>query len=317
MICAYGVRRLDVPPLVAAAAAIVFAAALPVMVIAGVLFSEPLFFVCLIGALMLADRAVDRGGWRTALEAGLAAGALTLVRSAGITLIPALLVALLIAHRRREAVVAFAGSAGVLAPWQLWIAMHAHDLAAPLRGSYGPYIDWVLGLYRERGTAFAVVLARMNLLAVMRTLGVALFPFGPREIRPLLVTLVLVVTAIAVIRARRRATTALLFLFFYFAVVFAWPYAPDRFMWAIWPLLGILLASRCGRMLADRRASRFGAERAGHDRVRVCDRHFRARRTRGIFRARLFAPLVGYRGPHERRCASAGRRLDQRKHETG
>ena len=243
MVSIYGVRRLNIPPLAAAAAAVVFAAALPVMVIAGVLFSEPLFFVGLIGALMLADRAVDRGGWRAALEAGLAAGALTLVRSAGITLIPALLVALFIAHRRREALVAAAGSVAILAPWQLWIAMHAHDLAAPLRGSYGPYIDWVLGLYRERGAGFALVLARMNLLAVMRTLGVALFPFGPREIRPLLVTLVLVVAAVAVIRARHRATTALLFLLFYFAVVLAWPYAPDRFMWAIWPLVGMLLAS--------------------------------------------------------------------------
>jgi hypothetical protein len=243
MMCAYGMRRLNVPPLAAAAAAVVFAAALPVMVIAGVLFSEPLFFVCLVAALILADRAADRGGWRAALQAGLAAGALTLVRSAGITLVPALLVALLIAHRRRETIVAAAGSVAVLAPWQLWIAAHAHDLAAPLRGSYGPYTDWVLGLYRERGAAFALVMARMNLLAVMRTLGVALFPFGPREIRPLLVTLVLVITAIAVIRARHRATTALLFLLFYFAVVFAWPYAPDRFMWAIWPLLGMLLAS--------------------------------------------------------------------------
>jgi hypothetical protein len=241
--CVYGVRRLNVPPLVAAAAAVVFAAALPVMVIAGVLFSEPLFFVFLIAALMLADRAVDRGGWRAAFAAGLAAGVLTLVRSAGITLVPALVIALLVAHRRREAAVATAGSIALLAPWQLWIALHAHDLAAPLRGSYGSYLDWVFGMYRERGAGFVFVMARMNLLAVMRSLGVALFPFGPREIRPLLVTLMLVVTAIAVIRARRRATTALLFLLFYFAVVFAWPYAPDRFMWAIWPLLGMLLAS--------------------------------------------------------------------------
>jgi hypothetical protein len=118
-----------------------------------------------------------------------------------------------------------------------------NELAAPYRGSYGPYLDWVLGMYRERGAAFALIIARMNLLGMMRALGISLFPFGPREIRPLLVTLVIVVSAIGVIRARRRATTALLFVLFYFAVVFAWPYAPDRFMWAIWPLLGMLLAS--------------------------------------------------------------------------
>jgi len=255
--CWYGVNRLRVPPLVAAAAAVVFAAALPVMVMAGVLFSEPLFFVVLLIALALADRAADRGGWRPALEAGVAAGILALVRSAGLTLLPALVIALLLARRRREAVVAAAGAFAVLAPWQLWITLRAHDLAAPFRGSYGPYLDWVLGMYRERGAAFVLVMARMNLLAVMRSLGISLFPFGPRDIRPLLVTLVLVVSAIALIRSRRRATTALLFLLFYFALVFAWPYAPDRFMWAIWPLLGMLLAS--GAVECWRLGARHGA----------------------------------------------------------
>ena len=112
-------------------------------------------------------------------------------------------------------------------------------------------------MYRERGAAFVLVMARMNLLAVMRSLGISLFPFGPRDIRPLLVTLVLVVSAIALIRSRRRATTALLFLLFYFALVFAWPYAPDRFMWAIWPLLGMLLAS--GAVECWRLGARHGA----------------------------------------------------------
>lgn len=242
----YGTRRFDMPAPIAAVTAVIFAAALPVIVIAGVLFSEPLFFVALVVALALADRAVDNGGWRNALAAGVAAGVVTLTRSAGLVLVPAVVIALLIAPKKsrgRESLVAAAGALAVLAPWQYWIATRAHELATPFRGSYGPYLDWVLGMYRDRGAAFALIIARMNLLGVMRSLGVALFPFGPREIRPLLVTLVLVVTAIAVIRARRRATTALLFVVFYFAVVLAWPYAPDRFMWAIWPLLGMFLAS--------------------------------------------------------------------------
>jgi len=33
------------------------------------------------------------------------------------------------------------------------------------------------------------------------------------------------------------------FLAFYAAIVLAWPYAPDRFLWAIWPLAGLLCAS--------------------------------------------------------------------------
>lgn len=257
--CSYGVRRLGVPPLAALATAVTFAAALPVIVITGALFSEPFFFVMLIAALVLADRAVDRGGWRLALAAGAALGAATLVRSAGIVLVPAVALALLFARRRREAVVAVATAAAVLAPWQLWIARHARDLAIPYRGNYGPYLDWVLGMYRDRGPAFALVIARMNVLALMRSFGIALFPFGPRETRPLLVTLVLVVSAVAVIRARRRAASAVLFVFFYCAMVLAWPYTPDRFMWAIWPLLGMFLASgaaECWRIAAERGAAR-------------------------------------------------------------
>lgn len=257
LVCSYGIRRLALPPLVAAATAVLFGAALPVMVMGGVLFSEPFFFALLMAAIMLADGACDAGGWRRALLAGAAVGVVTLERSVGIALLPALIIALLIARRKREAIVATAAALVTLAPWQLWIAMRTHDLAAPLRGSYGPYADWVLGMYRERGALFALVIARMNLLWLMRALGVTLFPFGPRAIRPLLVTLVLVVTAIAVIRARRRAATALLFVLFYFAVVFAWPYTPDRFMWAIWPLLGMLLASgavECWRINGERGA---------------------------------------------------------------
>ncbi len=255
--CLYGIRRLAMPPVAAAITAVIFAAALPVVVMGGVLFSEPFFFTILMAALMLADAACDEGGWRRALYAGVAVGVLTLERSIGITLLPALVIALFISRRKREAAVAAAATVATLAPWQLWIALHTHDLAAPLRGSYGPYFDWVLGMYRERGPAFVFFISRMNLLWLMHGLGVTLFPLGPRAIRPLLVTLMFVVTAIAVIRARRRATTALLFVLFYFAVVFAWPYTPDRFMWAIWPLLGMLLASgtvECWRIGAEHHA---------------------------------------------------------------
>lgn len=256
--CRYGMRRLDLPPPMASLAAVVFAAALPLVVIAGTLLPEPLFLVAMFLAFAMADRAVDRGGLRHAVEAGVAAGAVALVMNAGLALLPALVIALLVARRRREAAVAAAGAAALLVPWQLWLARHADALATPLRGNYGPYLDRALDLYRERGTAFVVIMARTNLLAVMRSFGNSLFPFGPREIRPLLVTLVLVVAAIAGIRARRRATTALLFLSFQFALILAYPAAPDRLMWAIWPLLGMLLASgavECWRIGAHRDAA--------------------------------------------------------------
>ena len=83
----------------------------------------------------------------------------------------------------------------------------------------------------------------MNLLGVMRSLGVSLFPFGPREIRPLLVTLVIVVSAVAVIRARRRATTALLFMLFDLEVVILipWSFIYRDFLANHIPILGPIL----------------------------------------------------------------------------
>jgi hypothetical protein len=255
--CRYGARRLDLPAPAAAAAAVVFTAAWPLVAIAGTLGPEPLFFVTLFLALAMADGAADRGGWRRAVLAGVAAGTVALVMSAGLALVPALVLALLVAHRRREAAVAAAGAAAVLVPWQLWLARHVSDLSPPLRGSYGPVLDRVLDLYRERGATFVAIVARTNLLAIMRSLGGSLFPLGPREIRPLLVTLVLLVMAIAMLRARRRATTALLFLPCHFALVLATPASPERVLWAVWPLLGLLLASgavECWRMGAQRAA---------------------------------------------------------------
>ena len=147
--CRYGMRRLDLPPAIAAVTAVVFTAALPLVVMAGTLAPVPLFVVALFVALALADRAVDLGGWRRAAAAGVAAGAVALVHGAALALLPALVLALLVARRRGAAVAAAAGAAALLAPWQFWLARHTHDLATPFRASYGPSLGRVLELYRR------------------------------------------------------------------------------------------------------------------------------------------------------------------------
>jgi hypothetical protein len=243
--CAFGVRRLALPPIAAAATVLVCAASLPLLVVTGVLFSEPLFLVVLFASLLVAERANDQGGWYWPFLAGLSAGALALVRTAGIALLPAVIVSLLLSRQRfrlRAALIATAGALVALAPWELWVASRAATLAPSLRGSYGPYLDWVFALYRERGPGFGLVIARENILSIYRTLGIALFPFGARPIRPLLVALLLVVAGLGLVTSARRARTLVWFLALYFAMVLAWPYAPDRFLWAVWPLAGLLVA---------------------------------------------------------------------------
>lgn len=241
--CMYGVRRLTLPYPVAAVAVVIGGAALPVLVFTNVLFSEPLFLVALFVTLLIGERAVESGGWRWAIAAGVAAALAVLVRTAGIALVPAVVIALFVAGRRRDAMIALAVIIALLVPWQLWVALHVSSLALPLRGSYGPYLDWVLALYRERGVGFVATVARQNIVSLFRTGGIALFLFGPVVMRPLLVMLTLVITGLAMYVGRHRATVGVIFFAFYMLMVVAWPYAPDRFLWAIWPLVGLFIAS--------------------------------------------------------------------------
>lgn len=243
--CRLGTRRLRLPPLVSAAAVLVSAASLPVLVVTGVLFSEPLFLAVLFGALLLAERAAAGGGWRWAVAAGIAAGVLAMVRSAGVVLLPAVVISLLLtrpARWRTEAVFAALAGMAVLLPWQLWTATHAAALTPTLQSSYGPYLEWVLVLYRAHGPSFPLTVAHKNAAALFRSVGIALFPFGARSARPLLVSLVIVTAGFGMVVAGRRARTTALMLAGYFAMVLAWPYAPDRYLWAVWPLVGLMVA---------------------------------------------------------------------------
>ena len=241
--CAMGSRRFGLAPAISAIAIVIFTAALPVLVIASVLFSEPMFLAALLGGLALAESARERGSSWRALLAGGAAGGLILVRTAGVALLPALVLVLLRAGRRREALVSAAAAVAVVAPWQIWLSTHSAQLAVPLRGSYGPYLEWVLALYRQRGPAFAMTVARENVLSLFRSAGVAFFPIGLAPLRPFLVMLLLVVAFLGAVRAWRHAPATVLFMAAYCPIFLVWPYAPERFVWAVWPLAGLLLAA--------------------------------------------------------------------------
>jgi hypothetical protein len=240
--CAYGVRRLRLGPVASAVATVVFAATLPVLVLYGVLFAEPLFLLLSICALFVSDRAVREGGVATAACAGAMAGAAALVRSTGLAFLAAVPLALLLARRRREAVVACSVMLAFVAPWQFWTAAHAADLAPPFRGNYGPYLPWLLDAVRDRGAPFLFAIAAENVQALQRTLSVVFFPVGVRPVRPLLVVLLVVVFALGFHAAWRRSRVFCLAAAAYAVIVLFWPYAPDRFAWAVWPLAGLVLA---------------------------------------------------------------------------
>lgn len=255
--CAYGMRTLGLHPAVAAGTSTAFAAMLPALVLAGVLFAEPLFLCTFVVALFAADRATLRGGVRDAALAGAAAAIAALVRSTGLVLVPALACALLLARRRREAIVAVVTAVAVLLPWQAWSAAHAGEIADPLRGSYGPYLPWIADAVRERGAYFVAAIARQNVTALERSLAILFFPVGVREVRSLLVALLAVVGVLGAASAWRQSRTFVLSLVAYGTLVAVWPYAPDRFAWGIWPLVGLVIAA--GMSAAWRIARRRGA----------------------------------------------------------
>jgi hypothetical protein len=68
------------------------------------------------------------------------------------------------------------------------------------------------------------------------------------------VTIAVVIVGVGMLRAQQRARVLLIFLALYAAIVLAWPYAPERFLWAVWPIAGLLLASgavECWRLGAE------------------------------------------------------------------
>ena len=94
---------------------------------------------------------------------------------------------------------------------------------------------------------FVFTVMRENLLSLMRSAGVIFFPLGfppgVAALRPLLVMMLVVLFVFGAARAWRKAPVAVLFALAYTPIFLAWPYAPERFVWAVWPLAGLFLAA--------------------------------------------------------------------------
>ena len=259
--CALGTRVLRLPPLLAALAAVTGALSLPVLVLTGVLFSEPLCLVLMVAALLVHAR--DRRSVRDAALAGLLAGLATLARTTAIVVVLAIPAAYALARRPRHALVALAAALACVVPWQVWSSAHAGELAAPLRGNYGPYLSWFADAVAVHGPRFVGAIAVENIGALERSVAVIFFPVGLRDVRPLLVALLAVIGTLGLVSCWRRLPALVLALLAYAAVIVVWPYAPDRFAWGVWPLVLLVLAAGARDAFAlARRAGAAMPERA-------------------------------------------------------
>ena len=256
-------QRARLGPLGSALATGLFTACTPVVLLSVMVLSEPLFMALLLPTLLLSERAADSGQARHAAAAGVAGGVLAMVRTLGVFTIPA--TALVLAWRRqwRAACVVVAAGALTMLPWQLWVTAHAHEVPAIFLGKYGSYTGWLSQAVRDEGPQWVLRVAQFNIgklaFETWTHTGTVLLPLGVR-VAATVAVIALFVTGLAV--AMRRIRVTAVFVIAYLGVVVAWPFAPARFVWGIFPLVGIVLALGAQAMVARRAGA--GAPRSAH-----------------------------------------------------
>ena len=119
---------------------------------------------------------------------------------------------------------------------------HAADVPPVLAGNYGPYLSWVIDAWKANGIGFPARTVVRNLATTADTLRIL---FVPRPVAFLVAPVVIAIVGCTVAglwRMLRLAPVTAGFVLGYLAIVFLWPYAPFRFLWGIWPLLGLVAA---------------------------------------------------------------------------
>ncbi|MCC6931493.1 MAG: glycosyltransferase family 39 protein [Gemmatimonadaceae bacterium] len=238
---AFARRWLRLTPVAAALGVALFTACAPVVLLSVMVLSEPMFLCLLAATLLACERAASSGRVSDAMVAGAAAAVLALVRTLGILVVPAT-VLVLAARRQWRAAFALGATAVVLSiPWQLWVGAHALEVPEIYLGKYGSYLGWLVGAVRRDGVVFLGDVAWANLKSlvaqgwastatdtlnvyVRNTTSIALAFFFGLGMGGL---------------ARRTPATAI-FLVMYLGIVVIWPFAPARFTWGVWPLVGLV-----------------------------------------------------------------------------
>jgi hypothetical protein len=246
----------------AIAAALIGTLSYPLIGLAGHVLSETVFVAVLLPVLLLAERVVRIDGRPLdGIVVGAAAGALTLIRTHGVALIAVVVLVLLVRRRWRLAALAAAAAVLVLAPWQLFVAAHDHEIIGPLRGKYASYLPWVIEGFRT-GAGFVTATVAAN-VRELNALLADRFSLSDHAL-PRLITGIVAGTfgAAGVIRLGFRAPVTALFVAVYLVLLLLWPFTPWRFFYAIWPLV-ILCVGETIRWLAASRAQSLAAAGSG------------------------------------------------------
>jgi hypothetical protein len=252
----------------AGSSAVAGTACVLVLYVTGIVVSEPLFIALLFPALIVSEKAGDDGKPAAAVAAAALGVALTLVRTIGIALLPALLLALAYRRHWKAAASALATALCLLAPWQLWAAAHGTDVPAVVTGKYGSYLAWMVKGYLEGGSTFGLAVIGKNLAGLRAVLEFLVLPVSWSWLRlPVFVAAVAVVL-FGLTRMWRRSPVTVLFALGYFGIVLVWPFEVHRFLMAGFALLVLAFsvgaaALRRARPLTPLRSAGRGALLAG------------------------------------------------------
>ncbi|MBK8061272.1 MAG: hypothetical protein IPK33_26260 [Gemmatimonadetes bacterium] len=229
-------ERLDFRPWQAAVTAIVGTLSVTVLLVTGVVLSEPLFLALLFPTLILCERAAERGDVRTAFLAGLLIGVLAMVRTLGVFALPGAGLVLLLRRRWGALIALGVGAMLFLVPWQLWVGAYQGEMAHPLVGKYGSYGAWLVEGYQAGGWDFAKAVVIRNAQDIDSTVSYMLVPVTTAWPRAVAFVSLLFFMLVGTKRYTRNAPVTAGFLACYILVVMLWPFEPNRFFLAIWPL---------------------------------------------------------------------------------
>ncbi|MDH3427167.1 MAG: hypothetical protein OEM23_01925 [Gemmatimonadota bacterium] len=205
------------------------------MSLATVLLSEPLWLAVTMGTLLVA------GGARpSVLLLGFGAAASFLTRSIGISLVTAVLAGDFVRRgpwtsdrMKRSAWLAGAALGPVIA-WWTWTTVRMPDVPSALAGNYGNYASWMVDDNWLGSTLDSVMAHWPPLVTALENLWMPEAAVGAANF-------VLVVLGgfaiLGVLGVGRRNPALALFPLMYLVLVLVWPYEPDRFYYAIVPLL--------------------------------------------------------------------------------
>lgn len=258
---AFAQRRLGWGPGAAALAAAAGTLAIVVLLVTGVVLSEPMFMALLFPTLLFCERALDSGRVRDAAGAGIACGVLAMVRTLGAVVVPAAVLALLWRRHVRAAVALALSASLFIVPWQWWVSAWQHEIPMVLTGKYGAYGPWLAQGYREGGVPFAVGVVVANLQSLDGFLSYAFMPVVTVWPRAIAFLTVIALAAGGTLAIARRAPVSALFLAAYGGVILLWPFEPNRFVLAVWPLLTVSAGAAMASLWRWRPARRLAVAR--------------------------------------------------------